>query len=346
MSKKRRRKSNKSKQNSALNTSANIKVHHASLDDIKKYSPEKIRQLERGGIRQGASRSEIQTQQMLEKVPPSHRAGIDGKSATTKLKEYLDNKDASHIVPYSKGGSNDPKNIKWEDKKLNQARHNKPMTRQEQYRLDAKAHLDNLTGALKAGVDAVPQGTAIGAMTTAPFSMLRNGLRVIRGEISVQKATLETLKDTTVGGATGAVTALTLTTVASACPPIAIALGAVSPALLVCGGAGMVYEFFKILGDHNKRVKAYYKSLTQQELQRLQAIENQLIYEHQNNLKFLAQAKYASDIILNRPCAAGIDGALDRLYESISIVNSLGNPSKDKKLFQLIADSQKPLLKS
>lgn len=54
------------------------------------------------------------------------------------------------------------------------------MTSQEQIRLDAKWHFDNLTGAVKA----VPLGAAIGIATT----VLTNGLRVVRGEISAQEA--------------------------------------------------------------------------------------------------------------------------------------------------------------
>lgn len=38
-------------------------------------------------------------------------------------------------------------------------------------------------------------------------------------------------------------------------------------------------------------MKIYYESLTQPELERLQAIENELIYEHHKNLEFLAQAQ-------------------------------------------------------
>ncbi|MEH1882865.1 hypothetical protein [Nostoc sp.] len=66
--------------------------------------------------------------------------------------KYLSDKHASHIKPHSKGGSNDPKNIKWENAKDNLVRGDKPMTSQEQIRLDAKWHFDNLTGAVKAGV--------------------------------------------------------------------------------------------------------------------------------------------------------------------------------------------------
>ncbi|MGF2015610.1 MAG: hypothetical protein RMX25_029540 [Nostoc sp. DedVER01b] len=163
---------------------------------------------------------------MLDKIPPSQRAGIDGKSTDVNTQKYLSDKHASHIKPHSKGGSNDPKNIKWENAKDNLARGDKPMTSQEQMRLDAKWHFDNLTGAMKAGVEAAPLGAAIGVATAAPFSLLTNALRVVRGEISAQEATIETLKDTVKGGVVGSVTAFLTTTLAVACPPIAIALTA------------------------------------------------------------------------------------------------------------------------
>ncbi len=81
--------------------------------------------------------------------------------------------------------------------------------------------------------------------------------------VFVHPLALETVKETAIGGGVGAVTAVTVTTIATACPPIAVALSAVSPALLVVGGAGMVYEFFKILDEHKQQVKDYYESLTQ-----------------------------------------------------------------------------------
>ncbi|MCS6793208.1 MAG: HNH endonuclease [Oscillatoriaceae bacterium SKW80] len=119
---------------------------------------------------------------MLDKIPPSQRAGVDGQSAAAKVKEYLADKDASHIIPHSKGGSSHPDNIKWESKTANCARGEQYMTRQEQRQLDIKAQIDNLRGALKAGIEAASKGALIGAVTTVPFSLLRNALRVVRGE--------------------------------------------------------------------------------------------------------------------------------------------------------------------
>jgi hypothetical protein len=316
--------SDDSQRNSAINAAASTQVHHAQLSDIKQYTPEKLGHLERGGIRSGAGRGEAQAQQMLDKIPPSQRAGVDGQSAASKVKEYLADKDASHVTPHSKGGSSHPDNIKWENKAANRARGDQQMTRQEQMRIDVKVQIDNLTGALKSGLEAAPKGAVIGAVTTAPFSMLRNALRVVRGEISAQDAAMETVKETTIGGGVGAATAFTVTAVATACPPVALALTAVSPVLLAVGGAGMVYEFFKILDDHKKQTKGYYESLTQHDLSYLKEVENELLYEHTKNLEFLDNAQVLNIEISNRPIETGVEGALKRYFESAAIAKSLG----------------------
>jgi hypothetical protein len=328
-----------SQRNAAINAAATTKIHHASLQDISNISKSTADRLSKGGIRPGEPiRTRIEAQQMLEKIPPSQRAGMDSKSASKNVEKYLSDKHASHIKPHSQGGSNDSSNIKWENGKDNIARGGKPMTKQEQMRLNAKYHFDNLTGAVKAGLQAAPMGAAVGAVTTVPFSLLTNALRVVRGEISAQEAATATLKDTATGGVIGGATAFATTTLAAACQPIAIALTTVAPVLAVGGAGLMAVEFFKILEDHKQAVKTYYESLTRQELERLEAIENELIYEHQKNLEFLDEAETINQEITNRPIAPGIEGAMQRLRESVAIAQSLGLTSADSKLlpnFQL-----------
>ncbi|PSO69204.1 MAG: hypothetical protein BRC42_12290 [Cyanobacteria bacterium QS_1_48_34] len=175
------------------------------------------------------------------------------------------------------------------------------MTRQEQMRLGTKVHFDNFTGALQTGLGAVPKGAVIGIVTTVPFSTLRNTLRGARGEISPQKATLEIFKESAIGMGVCATTAFAVTTVAVAFLPVATALTAISPALLVAGGVGMVYELFKILDDHRQQTEVYYESLTQRELESLVDTENEVLYEYTKNVKFLDKAQALHDEIANRP---------------------------------------------
>jgi hypothetical protein len=327
--------SDESQRNSIFNVIADLKVHHATLDDLNLHAPDKLSHLQRGGIRDGMGRNEAQTQQMLDKIPPADRSGVDAQSAAEKVREYLTNKDASHLEAHSKGGSGHPDNIKWEDRSTNHARGDREMTPQEQFQLDFNAQIDNLAGAVKAGFKAAPRGAVIAAATTLPFAVLRNALRVVRGEISAQDAMQVTLKTTAIAGGAGGVTALTVTTIAAASQPIAMVLAAISPVLLVIGGAGMVKEFFNILDNHKEKTKAYYESLTQQELDHLKKIEDELIYEHNKNMEFLAdertknlaflaESKSLNAKISNRPIESGVEAALKRYLESAEIARSLG----------------------
>ena len=120
--------SDDSQQNSIFETiaiaaaEASRQIHHVNLDDVKQYIPKKLNHLKKGGIRNGPVRNDAQAQQMIEKIPPSQRAGTDGQSAASKFKEYLSDKDASHVEPHSQGGSSHPDNIKWENQSANRSR--------------------------------------------------------------------------------------------------------------------------------------------------------------------------------------------------------------------------------
>ena len=320
-----------SNRNSGFNATATSNVYQINtLEQLSRSLRYKMKAAGRGW------KPDEQALEMLHKVPAPHRTGANYQAAEANLRKYLSDKDASHINPHSKGGSSHPDNLKWEPRSSHRPskdpRGDKPMTPKEQRAIDAKANLDNFSGAMQRGMEAGLKGAVIGAVTTLPFSFLRNALRVSRGEMTSQEAAMETGKETLIGGAVGGVTAFTVTAVASAFPPFAIALAAVSPALLVVGGAGMVYEFFKILEDHKQEVRNYYNALTEQQLSYLQQVEDEMIYEHKKNLRFLDEQRELSEKIVNRPRRSGIEGAFDRLQQSMAIAESMGLSSKDSKL--------------
>lgn len=239
---------------SVSSAAATLKVYHVQLEDIAKHAPEKLEHLQRGGIREGIGRSEAQVQQMLDKIPSSERAGFDSQSAAASVKDYLQDKDASHIIPHSRGGSSHPDNIKWENQATNRARGNQQMTRHDEAMLNVQAQLDNVAGAVKAGLESAPRGAAIGALTTAPFSILSNSLACERGEISTSDAVVKTVAETAVGAGIGAATAFAVTTVAVACPPVAVAIAAATPVLWAVSGVSAAFGLFNIFDDHNQKV--------------------------------------------------------------------------------------------
>ena len=277
--------SDDSQQNSIFETiaiaaaEASRQIHHVNLDDVKRYIPEKLNHLKKGGIRNGAGRNDVQAQQLIEKIPPSQRAGTDGQSAASKFKEYLSDKDASHVEPHSQGGSSHPDNIKWENRSANRSRGSQPMTPKEQVRIDAKFHIDNLTGALQSGLSAAPKGAAIGAISTVPLSVLRNGLRVAQGEISYQEAAIETGKEVVGGAVVGFATTFTVVTVCVACPPIAVALAVVSPALGVAGTISTVHELYTTIDKYHNQKQEYYEAPAGLNLKSLKATQNEVSQE-------------------------------------------------------------------
>jgi hypothetical protein len=199
------------------------------------------------------------------------------------------------------------------------------MSNQEQQAIKWQGYVENWTGAVKAGLGAVPKGAAIGAATTIPFSMLKHCLAYTRGELSSEEAVKQTLMDTGKGAVVGGVSGFAITTLAVACPPIALALATISPALLVVGGVGMIHQFFSILDQHKDQVKQLYASLTESELAHLRHLESELEYEHQKNMMFLAQSRETAIAITDRPRQAGVEGALQRFIASRAIANTLDN---------------------
>ncbi len=115
-------------------------------------------------------RTPTQAQEMFEKVPSSQRASTNTQDAAINADKYFSDKDANHIKAHSKGDSNEPSNIKWENAKDNRARGNEDMTWTEKAKIDTKWHFDNLTGGMKAGVKATPMGAIIGVINNyCPF---------------------------------------------------------------------------------------------------------------------------------------------------------------------------------
>jgi hypothetical protein len=329
-----------SNRNAGFNTAANSHVHHVTLEDIGQYASRKVykRMYSGGG---GVRRTGVQAQKLLEKIPASHRAGIDAKSGAAKVTEYISDKDVSHIIARTKGGSSDPSNLKWEDHISNKTRQNNPMTHREQRAIDAKGNSDNFSGAFKMGMEAGVKGAVIGAVTALPFSFLRNFLRISRGEINSDEAALEIVKDTGIGGALGGVTAISVTTVAAAFPSVAALLATASPALLVVGGVGMVSEFFKVLEDHKQEVKDYYNSLTEQQLSYLQQVEDEMTYEHKKSLEFLDESQQARKEYEEDYYDFSLEGFMSRLNNSVAVVDKFleksGATITTSKQYKLIA---------
>ncbi|HIK24381.1 MAG: hypothetical protein P3X23_011550 [Thermosynechococcus sp. Uc] len=253
---------------SALKAAAEVEIHPAKLGDITQYAPNKVGQLYRGRIGSSSSGTVFEAQQMLEKIPPSQRAGATLEAAAANApRAYLEGKKANHIVPYSKKGSAPSNNLEWESSALNRARGAQAMSQQEQMQLTSQARVENLKGALNAGLEAAPKGAMIGAGATLFLSVLRNGLALARSEMNVAEAVVKTTQETALGGGIGGASAFTVAALAAVFPPVASALSVLSPVLLAAGGGMMVYEVFRIFSEHREKVREAAENLKPQALE-------------------------------------------------------------------------------
>lgn len=80
------------KRNSAFNTAAAVKIYHAHLEDINKFTPDKFNHLRRGGIREGVGRNVAEMPEMLDKIPASQLL-----IALANLVSIMLYKDLSHL---------------------------------------------------------------------------------------------------------------------------------------------------------------------------------------------------------------------------------------------------------
>lgn len=243
----------RSRASEVFNAASQTKVHHATLEDLKYYAPDKLKHLQKGGIRDGSVRDVAQTQEMLNKIPRSQRAGGDAESASRSVKDYLHDKDASHIKAHNRGGSGNPKNIEWENRSVNRARGDRNMSPEELLRLNAENIIDNVGGAVRLGLEAAPRGAVGGAIGAAPLSILDNTLKCVRGEIAPDEAVVEVAKDVATGAAVGGGVAGGVAFACALCPPLAAGVAVAAPILGMFGIAKMVTDGAVMLLDHEQK---------------------------------------------------------------------------------------------
>lgn len=291
--------------NSGINAAAAAKqVYHPAIEQLTSNLVDKLRN---AGMRSGEiGRNMERGGQMLEKIPPSQRADFTPDAAVDKLRAYLNGKDASHIKAHANGGSSAPDNLMWESSSINRARGNRDLTRKERMGLQVEFQAQNLNGAFQMGVRAAGRGAIIGAATAVPFALLRNFLAVARGEISSSEAAKRAALEVGTAAGVGAGAAFSITTIAALFPPVAVALSTIAPGLLAVGGTLMVKEFFDILIQHEDAIRERYRTLTEQELERLDEIATQIEAIHSDNLNFLDRARLYRESLAARGAAPSL----------------------------------------
>lgn len=284
---------------------ASMRGHYATSGNGTQFTLGRINHLKQAGLRERSGSKVTDTQQMFNRDVSSPKYRTEAKAIAQNVKKYLANKEEKQVNPRSQGQYYAPKHG---------------------------------SGMLKAGLKGGQRGAMVGGITTTPFPILHNGLRVMRGEISAREACIISLRESASDAGAGSVSALTVTTVMAACPPIAIALTTISPKLLAAGGSRMVKQFFWILESHKEKTKAYYGTLSQHDLDFLDKLEADLKDEYQKKLQKIEKSRALLDQLSGLPIKPGVAVALKRYRESVALAQAHGVQAIGAKV--LLSESQ------
>lgn len=155
-----------------------------TAEELAKEMPKIAARLRNGaGLRQGdAPRSDAEVMKLFAKIPGTSKLG----ASETKIWEFLNGKDGSHIIPRHKGGSNNADNILWEIHTDNLRRGARTMTGGEQIYIRFYNAVDSLvknSGTIaKLGI--ATTGTAI--ITQAVITAASYALDLYRGEMTLE----------------------------------------------------------------------------------------------------------------------------------------------------------------
>lgn len=189
----------------------------------------------RAGVRQGF-RDITEATKVFESIPAQVRA-----QGTEAVREFCQDKDWSHIIAHSKGGSSKASNGIFEHFQINRARGGRNMTPEELAAARSVLHQAAFRATVTQVASAMTKGALIGAAVELVFSILENSLLYAEGKIT-QGELLDTVKDATVkAGITGAVVTALLVALCLIFPPIAVLLASeVVATTLVAAGIGLM----------------------------------------------------------------------------------------------------------
>ena len=139
--------------------------------EMKKGKPYTLdKKLRRAGLRSGKGRGEMEQKALFEKIPPQVRTNENW------VRNYLADKDASHIKPHQQGGSGNVDNLVWENRSINRARGAQPM---DDAALASAGRADEAAD-LAALQTNLGDALAAGAMTGGLLSVLDEELNLVR----------------------------------------------------------------------------------------------------------------------------------------------------------------------
>ena len=218
-------------------------IKHVSFQDLSRDLQTKLKSAGNQG-----TRSNIEAAMMFDKVPAPFRTSIES------TKNWLEGKDASHIISRYNGGSDNPINLHWEERISNRFRGSANMTRKDQLAIVTKGYVEGLGASASAGLKAAPIGAAIAVATAMPITFLRYSFAVANGEMTKDEATKAALQDVGKQGVIGGLSTAMVMPICILCPPVGAALIIASKPLLLVGIAGMFAEYYAVISENREIV--------------------------------------------------------------------------------------------
>jgi len=224
-------------------------IEHVSFNDLSKDLQVKLK---RAGSE--TTRSNIEAVMMYDKIPPPFRTSIK------TIKNWLNGKDASHIISRYNGGSDNPCNLVWENSIKNRFRSSNNMTSGEQLTIITNDFVSGLSKSCLNGIRSAPMGAAIAVVTAMPITFLEYSFAVAKGKMTKEEAMKAALQDVSKQGVIGGISTAVVVITASLFPPVAAVLTLVAPTLAYAGVGGMLLNYYTVIDDNKELISKLFSS--------------------------------------------------------------------------------------
>ncbi|WP_338461822.1 hypothetical protein VZH09_12715 [Synechococcus elongatus IITB7] len=246
------------------------KIRFLDVSEIE--SPYLLERLARGGIREGGARSIMEMNEILELMPSGILAG---KDAELNAIEFIRDKDISHIIPYSHGGSNDAENLVFEDSSANRTRGAREISDNELDDIREQNFHESLAAIQESICSAAIDGLIFGAALGVGYACFEVRTEP-KGKISQEEASKIITKNIIQGGCAGSLSRSISAAIFEFAPALGEVLGFIMPPIRVLNWVVSISGFVSRTYSKSQADSARYYAANPEDLtlfrRRLQAL--------------------------------------------------------------------------
>lgn len=232
------------------------------LDVSQIESQHLLERLARGGIREGAGRNITEMNEILELMPFGILAG---KDAELKATEFIKDKDISHIIPYSHGGSNHAENLVFENSSANRARGAREISTNELEVIKEQNFNESLAAIQESVCSAAIDGLIFGAALGVGYACFEIGIAP-KGEISKEEASKIIARNLIQGSCTGSLSRSISTAIFELMPALGEVVGFIMPPVRVLNWVVSISGFISRAYSKSQADSARYYAVSPEDL--------------------------------------------------------------------------------